>query len=123
MKTILFLCLVATLLVCGCQSGPKYHLGVRKISVETEPSAARVYQKGPLTRQDIFLGTTPLHDQSVSIIESVKGKMSGVRTEALLTEMGMVKVRIEKEGYKTYEGNLSTNKEETVLHTIKLEAK
>ena len=75
-KILLNISLFAVLMLGGCNSGIKYRLGGRVISIETEPPGAAVYQLGPLSRKDIFLGTTPILDQPVSFLESAKGSSS-----------------------------------------------
>ena len=120
-KMLLNISLFAVLMLGGCNSGIKYSLGGRVISIETEPPGASVYQLGPLSRKDIFLGTTPILDQPVSVLESAKGSTSPQGVETLMTRMGVVRVRIEKDGYKQITTNLSTSKKETVTHKITLE--
>jgi len=115
--------LVGAGFVAGCQSGPNYQIGARRISIETEPSGAKVTQFGPMTNQPIVLGATPLRDQSVSVITGARGKMSGHSMERLMTRIGMAAVKIEKEGHVTWEGNLATDEKETKAHRIVLELK
>lgn len=108
-------------MLTGCNSSIKYSLGSRKISIVTEPPGASVYQIGPISGKDIFLGTTPIYEQPVSVIESAKGKSSPQGIETLLTRMNVARLRIEKDGYKQITTNLSTDKDETKTLTIKLE--
>jgi len=122
-RMMLIVGLAATVIVAGCQSGPNYRIGARKVSVETVPSGAKVTQFGPMTHQPILLGTTPLSDQPVSVLIGAKGKMSGRALERLITQVGVVAVKIEKDGYVTWEGNLATDEKETKTHQIALELK
>jgi len=119
-KTVLILCLSAVTLLVGCHSGPEYRFARRKISIDTEPAGARVYQIGPLTGQSLFLGTTPLRQQSVAVLTYVN-KTSQRGVEKITSQMEMARVRIEKEGFKDYESNLWTSEKETVKHLINLE--
>ncbi len=120
-KTILILCLSAVTLVLGCRSGPEYHISRRKISIDTNPSGAKVYQVGPLSGEELFLGTTPLREQSVAVLESVEGGASERGVESIISQLEMVRVRIKRDGFKKYESSLWTLDDETVKHTVNLE--
>lgn len=115
------LMLVAIISITGCGSGTQYSTEVRKITIKTNPYHARVYQINPVDDHEIFLGISPVEDQPVSIIKNFWNTMDQETEDFMTTQVGMVNVRVEKEGFKPYRGNLATEKDETLLHRIELE--
>ncbi len=116
-KAFVLICLLTCLYVSGC-----YQWALRKITINTEPANAKVWQIDPVTQNSIFLGMTPVKEQSVKVLEgfSYTGKSPEDR-QLLSSKIGMVHVKIQKDGHKEYEGNLATNPDFTARHTITLE--
>ncbi|MBW8016120.1 MAG: hypothetical protein FVQ82_08035 [Planctomycetes bacterium] len=128
MKKRLFIVTLAAVLlfVCGCQSNPRgsCKMESRRITIITEPEGAKVIQKQVLGQASSHLGTTPITDQPVVVITSVKMKnMPYHRAQELMRATGNVMVRIEKDGYKPYNGILSTKVGQTATHKITLQKK
>jgi hypothetical protein len=101
-----------------------YQVEVRKISVDTTPPGATVYQIGSMDGARTMLGTTPIKDQSVVVTAGAKFKhISPGQMQSIVSQLEMVQVVIEKPGFQTYRGNLATQQGGKVAeHTIKLEA-
>ena len=119
---------VATLLIMliglfGCTSGPKYSFEVRKVSIDTQPSGAKVYQLNLAYRNDTYLGTTPIREQPVRVLTDVKGQLSSTVVDWMTSQIQMLNIRIEKKGYENYEGNLATDPAKTTVHSIPLSPK
>ena len=55
--------LTVLIVLSGCSMGPKYSFEIRKVSIETQPSGAKVYQINSAYRNEIFLGNTPIREQ------------------------------------------------------------
>ena len=126
MRTFLLLTIVSTLL-CGCSSGPKFSFDIetRRVTILTDPEGATVTQINPVGAPSSKLGTSPLRDRSVMIVSRItKAKnLSYGTTKALMEQVGNVVVRIEKDGYETYNGTLKTDPKETIKHSIALQPK
>lgn len=105
----------------GCSIGPRFFFENRKVTIETVPQGARVYQLNSTTREDIFLGTTPIREQPVRILTEVKGKLSSNVVDWMTSQIQMLNIRIEKSGYADYEGNLATDPDKTTVHKITLD--
>ena len=124
MKTLL-LVMIATTLLGGCSSNPKFSFDIetRCVTILTDPEGAAVTQINPVGAPSSKLGTTPLKDRSVMIVSKItKAKnLSYGTTKALMEQVGNVVVRIEKDGYETYNGTLKTDPEETIVHSITLQ--
>ncbi|HSV26523.1 MAG TPA: hypothetical protein VLH60_01410, partial [Sedimentisphaerales bacterium] len=60
-------CLMALFMATGCGSELRYTRQIRRITIETEPEGALIYQINPVTEERIFLGTTPLREQTVFV--------------------------------------------------------
>ena len=109
----------------GCASGRqklKYDVEVRKISLDTDPAGAKVYQVGSMDGARTFLGTTPIKDQSVVVTTGARFKnISPAQMQGVVSRLEMVQVVVEKPGYQTYQGNLSTQLNKVPSHSIKLE--
>jgi hypothetical protein len=110
----------------GCASHQqklKYDVEMRKISVDTQPTGAKVYQIGSMDGSRTFLGTTPIKAQSVVVTTGASFKrISPAQMQNIVSHVEMVQIVVEKPGYQTYQGNLSTKREGKVAdHTIKLE--
>lgn len=120
-KTARILCLSAVALLVGCQSGgAEYAIAQRKVSVETNPTGARLYQIVPLSKHPRLLGTTPLYDQPVDVLVSTAKADS--ENPFIARQLEKVRIRIVKEGFREYESDLSTSENQTAKHTVKLEA-
>ena len=117
-KILIFSSIVLLTALTGCQ--PRFSFENRKISIITTPPGAEVYQINSAYRHDTFLGTTPIKNQPVSVLSRVKGRLTSTDKDWFTSQINMINVRIEKEGYKTYRGNLATDPEETIKHTIPL---
>jgi hypothetical protein len=117
--------LMLAVLCAGCASANKrlyYHLEARTLTLHTQPEGARVFQLVPPENQPIDLGMTPLIDQPVMVMTSAEGGLGPPENAARLTsQLGMVRVRIEKAGFATYEANIATREKESVMRTITLE--
>lgn len=120
-RYFLWLLCVTVVGLTGCHSGVSYNISTRKISIVTEPAMAKVYKVNPLTNNRTFLGTTPLLNQSVLVIVRAKGRATPECIDSIASQIDMVRVIIEKEGYRPYEGNLATREGEVTTHTIELE--
>jgi len=122
MKTLgLCLCVLGLVFITGCESHLKYGENLRKITINSDPEGALVYQINPVTGERIFLGTTPLKEQTVLVPVHLLSLDRATSEYAARSRLEMVQVAIEKEGYKPYASNLATSKEETVKHTVTLE--
>jgi len=135
-RTIHFFHLLSLLVLFGCNAGPRpaaeekdvptppcdpnYTIEKRLISIETEPSGANVWQWGPVSQKSIWLGTTPLLEQSVAVLTSVDG-LGLEDMETVIPKLDRVQVKIQKDGFKEYNGNLRTSAEEILVHEITLE--
>ena len=110
----------------GCankQQKLKYDIEMRKISLDTQPSGAKVYQIGAMDGSRTFLGTTPIKEQTVAVTTGAHFKrISPAQMQSIASSVEMVRVAVEKTGYETYQGNLSTQRGGKVAdHTITLE--
>jgi hypothetical protein len=130
MKKTLFIIAIAVglLIVSGCQSKPsgKLSIGNRKITIITEPAGAVVKQINILGQPSTQLGVSPIMDQPVVVITQITRmkNMPFTETQQLMKAAGgNVMVRIEKDGYHTYNGVLATKKGETVTHNVTLQEK
>ncbi len=123
MKNAALLTLLIVLIgLSGCSLlRPKYSFAVRKVSIITSPPGAKVYQLNSAYRNETFLGTTPITDQPVSVLIDVRGKINPTVRDWMASQITMLNVRIEKKGYQEYQGNLATDPEKTIVHTIPLE--
>lgn len=120
--TILLLLLVLAVLT-GCARSPKYSFEVRKISIDSTPSGVKVYQINSAYRNETFLGTTPIKDQPVSVLTAVRGKVSSIVMDWMVSQVTMLNIRAEKTGYQDYKGNLSTDPLKITAHSIQLDPK
>ena len=115
--------LMALFMVTGCESELRYTRQLRKVTIETEPEGALVYQINPVTDERIFLGTTPLKEQTVFVPVDIASLGPQTSEYAARSQLEMVQVVVEKEGYKTFMSNLATKRAETARHRIYLERK
>jgi hypothetical protein len=122
MKTAgIWMCVFGALLVGGCGSSLQYAQEQRKITIESEPEGGLVYQINPIAENEkIFLGTTPLVEQTVLVPVKVDG-LGNTSKYAAESQVEMVRVIIEKNGYVTFISNLATKKDETMRHDVTLE--
>ena len=124
-ETYILLTVGISLLVAasaGCQPELKHKFSRRAVSIETEPSGARVSQVEFATRERLFLGTTPILNQTVLVLTNTTGSSHDpVAVNFAAAEQDMVRVIIEKDGYKPYESRLYTKEDEVVVHKITLE--
>jgi len=123
MKNAIVITIICLLLVVitGCQTGLTYATQSRKITVKTDPYNARVYQINPVDKHETFLGMSPVRDQPVSVITGFGGKYDKAVEDFMTTQIGMVNIRVEKDGYYDYVGNLATDKNEILQHRVELE--
>jgi hypothetical protein len=123
MKTAVWICVAAMLLVAGCASKLEFKQETRKITIDSDPEGALVYQINPVNENErIFLGTTPLKAQTVLVPTRVED-LGTTSRYAADSQLEMIRVVVEKEGYKTFISNLSTAKDETLRHDLTLEKK
>ena len=120
------LCVAAVSLSTGCGSSSKskqsYQLNGRLITLQTQPPGARVIQFAPPTGDRVDLGMTPLVNQPVMVMTGMKGYFTGAgNIGALMSQMNVARVRVEKDGYQPYEGSLATDPKRVVEHAITLE--
>jgi hypothetical protein len=112
-------------IVVGCaptNEPLRYHLEARTFTLHTQPEGARVYQLVPPSGQQVDLGMTPLIDQPVMVVTEVNGSFGPPENAARLTsQLSMVRVRVEKDGFTTYETNIATREKESAERTIVLE--
>ena len=114
---------MCALALVGCASKNKqsYKVSGRVITLRTEPAGARVTQIAAPMGDPVKLGTTPLVNQPVMVMTSMKGTFSSPQAGQLMSQMNVAHVRIEKDGYQPYEGNLATDPKRVTEHVIKLE--
>ena len=117
-----FLAVLPLVVIGGaCASHVRYDYEGRHTTIETEPAGARVYQVTPGSGKPVFLGMTPVRDQPVLVPTGMNLPPRPDEVVGAYTQLGTVRVRIEKPGYVTYEGNLATGEKETIKHRIVLE--
>ena len=115
----LLLVLVA---VSGCKSDFSYSVDTVQLSLETEPEGARVYQIAPFSNSRVFMGTTPIEGLTVTVLTKLEFQnLSMAAAGDLMTKLGKVEVVIEKAGYESFRGHLSTGKEKPVSHRVILD--
>ena len=114
------LCVLA---LVGCSSKHKqsYKVSGRVITLRTEPAGARVTQVVAPMGDHVQLGMTPLVNQPVMVMTSMKGTFSTPAAGTLMSRMNVAHVQIEKDGYQPYEGNLATDPKRVTEHVISLE--
>ena len=104
----------------GCDD-VNFSMQGRTVNILTEPDQARVYQLNTITGQRTLLGHTPLMEQQILVLTNIKfKKASKAEFNRYMADLNVAHIFIEKAGYETYEGRLSTKKGETVTHQIKL---
>jgi hypothetical protein len=113
---------VATGCASSHQPKKRFQVEARKISLETEPAGATVYQISAIDGSRTLLGTTPIKEQTVAVTTGATFKnISPAEMQSIVSQVEMVHVSIEKPGYQTYHGNLPTQRGKTSSQTIKLE--
>lgn len=122
-NTAIIILLAVTVALSGCYRGPRFFFENRKVSIDTIPSGARVYQVNSTTKSDTFIGTTPIREQPVRVLSEVRGKVSSTVADWMTSQIQMLNVRIEKTGFENYEGNLATDPVKTIQHKIPLNQK
>lgn len=124
MKNTSTLILLAVAITAGgCSFGPRFSFENRRVTIETIPSGAKVYQVNSIDKNEIFLGTTPIREQPVRVLTEVKGKLSSTAVDWMTSQIQMLNIRIEKTGYVSYEGNLATDPVKTTVHKLSLDPK
>ncbi|MCF7956679.1 MAG: hypothetical protein K9M75_12825 [Phycisphaerae bacterium] len=119
----IFILLSVLIVLSGCVSGPKFSFQIRRVTIETIPSGAKVYQINSIDKNEIFLGTTPIREQPVRVLTEVRGKLSSTAIDWMTSQIQMLNIRIEKTGYVNYEGNLATDPGKTIVHKLSLDPK
>lgn len=109
----------------GCRSSRGFHFDYktsqRYISLTSEPANASVFQRSFLDNSLVLLGKTPLKDVPITVLTSAKFRnASPGRANAIFRQVNNAVIRIEKEGYESYEGLLKTDPEETLAHHVDL---
>lgn len=122
MKTAaIWACIITMLFACGCTSTLRYHQETRKVTIDSDPEGALVYQINPVNgTEKIFLGTTPLKEQTVLVPTRVEDLGTSSKYAADV-QLDMAWVVIEKEGYKPLSTHLATDKEEVKRYDLNLE--
>jgi hypothetical protein len=115
--------LVVAIAASGCSFGPRFSFENRRVTIETTPSGARVYQINSIDKNEIFLGTTPIREQPIRVLTEVRGKLSSTAVDWMTSQIQMLNVRIEKTGYESYKGNLATDPVKTTNHKLSLDPK
>jgi hypothetical protein len=76
----------------------------------------------PLQQGDIVLGTTPLEDITVTVMDKVEmAHVDAARSREMMRHAGTVVLRISKSGYQTREVVLRTSPDRLVEHRVVLE--
>lgn len=119
----IFILLSMLVLLSGCIGRTKFSFENRRVTIETTPSGAKVYQVNSIDKNEIFLGTTPIREQPVRVLTEVRGKLSSTAVDWMTSQIQMLNVRIEKTGYVSYEGNLATDPGKTINHKLSLDPK
>jgi hypothetical protein len=114
-----------SVLMTGCAS-PKasFDIEQRTITIITEPAGAAVQQINPTGMPVTSLGVSPITEQPVVVVTTMK-KIKNLPQQESLKMMrlagGNVHVSITKEGYLPYTGFLKTDPDRIVSHTIVLQ--
>jgi hypothetical protein len=70
----------------------------------------------------VNLGMTPLVKQPVMVMTGLKGTFHGAgNIGQLVSQLNVARIRIEKDGYQPYEGNVPTDAKRVTEHLITLE--
>ncbi len=118
---VLAACLV---FAAGCSDKPRanFKLAPRRVTILTEPAGATVTQLRPLGQPSVKLGITPLRDQRVTVFTNIRMQhMSFSSGQELLQHADSLVVRIEKEGYQTYQGVHPTQPDQINKYAIELQ--
>ena len=113
-------------LLCGCPTKPKadFTLTQRRVTIRTEPAAARVTQLHPLKQSSLDLGVTPLVNRPVFVCTNIEMKnMPFEDAQKLLEHAYNLVVLIEKDGYEPYRATIVTKPNEIVELSINLTPK
>lgn len=113
--------------LCGCRAEPHLNFTIQKrqITIITEPEGARVYQINVPGAGTTDLGTTPIENQPVVVIYKITRmeNMPYEMTEQVYKRVGAIVVNIKKDGYEPYNGTLTTDPNEAVIHRVTLKPK
>ena len=115
---------LSCILFQGCSSNPKFKADFigRRITITSEPSGAKVYQKWPMGQPKRYLGDTPLENVSVMVLKTTKmSNMSYSQVQQLMSYNNNFVFTVEKEGYKPFSGLIGTIENETVTYNVILE--
>ena len=113
---------LVSVVAAGCKSDFSYSVDTMQVSLETEPEGARVYQIAPFSSSRVFMGTTPIEGLTVTVLTKLEFRnLSMAAAGDLMTKLGKVEVVIEKAGYESFRGYLSTGKEKPVSHRVILD--
>lgn len=120
--------IMVTMLSVGCNSNDskiRGDLEQRRITITTEPLGATVTRINPLDESETMLGTTPLNEINVIVLVNVycpKGGVPASEGQRLLSNVGNIVVRIEKQGYESCQQVLRTDRDKTIEHNIVLQS-
>ena len=120
--------IMVTMLSVGCNSNNskiRGDLEQRRVTITTEPPGATVTRINPLDESQTMLGTTPLNEINVIILVNVYCPNGGVPVsegQRLLSHVGNVVVRIDKQGYESCQQVLRTDRKQTMEHNIALQS-
>ena len=114
---------VSLFAVTGCRRHFSFETTGVRVTILTEPSGAKVYQKlPPPGSAPRLIGETPLNGVVVPIVRTMKGSgLSPAAAQDMARQAGNLVVEIRKEGYKLHSTILAVDQEKTLEHRIVLE--
>jgi|GEM_PF-3224909 len=119
MKSIITIIGLSILFIAsGCQT----NLGMktRTITIESDPPGAGVYIVSVENQQEIFIGNTPLVNQTVSVPTKILHQETAY-LQNIASQLDRVRVVVRKRGYKSCTTNLATDQYVMIPHEIDLE--
>jgi hypothetical protein len=115
---------VLACLLAGCCSSPNldFVLEPRRVTIRTQPEGADVVQLRALQQSPVVLGTTPLENIVVTVMEDVHlAHVDAANSRDMMRHAGTLVLRVSKPGYQTKEVVLRTEAEGLVEHEIVLQ--
>jgi len=123
MKNAWILTVLVTLVFTSGCFGPRFSFEIRKVTIETTPPGAKVYQVNSVDGNETFLGTTPVKEQPIRVLSDVKGRLTSASVDWMTSQIQMLNIRIVKTGYEEHKGNLPSLPGKTTTHKITLTPK
>jgi hypothetical protein len=111
-------------LLAGCCSAPNldFVLEPRRVTIRTEPEGAEVVQLRALQQPPVVLGTTPLEDIVVTVMDKVRlAHVDAVNSREIMRHADTLVLRISKPGYQTKDVTLRTEAKGLVEHKVVLQ--